>query len=516
MAPTQVHKGTLVRKGDRYFFRTKFTPQTPEIEIQVEELLEEFENQGIEITLNPRSTKPPIYEGLVSNWETQVEKVPDPDYQFCSEEGQERFLDMKLGLFVHWGMYSHLGTLESWAANASTAPQWFLDIYYTLYQMWNPTDFDAEEWVKVVKQAGMQFLIVTTKHHEGFCLWDTKTKTSARRRIGHLSNMVVNPVEDCEINFSVMDTPFKRDIIKELSHAFRKNGLGFGIYFSHIDWNDPNFRWDIANRSYDPKYNPKDNPMEWAAFIKRERDQLTELLSNYGPLDQIFFDGSWMGLAWDEMKAMIKDLRHLQPDCMFSDRGTGPYGDFTSPERWVPKGTSEEDTRVSKKVWQVCDCIGTHWSYVPDEVYKDKKVLLRMVIDTVAKGGTILLDSGPMPHGLFAPEMVDVISYIGRWLYVNGEAIYATRFHDPYKEGENVFYTRSKDSKVVYAIHVGWPCEKVELESIKPKVKSKIYMLGVKEPLQWKYDSKKLTIEIPPTLNGQIPCEYAYSFKIQV
>ncbi len=514
--PTQVHKGTLVNKDGKLIFQTKFSKESPQIDVPIEEILEDFENQGVEITLSPRAMKPPIYEGLVANWETQIEKVPDPDYQFCSEEGREKFLDMKLGLFVHWGMYSHLGTTESWAANASNAPQWFLDTYYTLYQMWNPTDFDAEEWVKVVKKAGMQFLVVTTKHHEGFCLFDTKTKTKARRRIGHLSNVVVNPVEDCEINFSVMDTPFKRDIIKELSDAFRKHDLGFGIYFSHIDWNDPNFRWDAANRSYDPNYNPKDNPTEWKAFIKRERDQLTELLSNYGPLDQIFFDGSWMGLAWDDMKKLVKELRKLQPNCMFNDRGTGPYGDFTCPERWVPKGTSEEDSRVSKKDWQVCDCIGTHWSYVPSEVYKDKKVLLRMVIDIVAKGGTILLDSGPMPHGLFAQEMVDVISYIGRWFQVNGEAIYATRFRDPYKEGENVYFTRSKDNKTLYLIHVGWPMQKVEVTSAKPKAKSQIFMLGVKEPLQWKHDGKKLTIEIPPALNDKIPCEYAYSFKIEV
>ena len=137
------------------------------------------------------------------------------------------------------------------------------------------------------------------------------------RRIGHRSDVVVGPVEDCEIHFSVMDTPFKRDIIGELSRAFRKNGLGFGLYFSHIDWNDPNFRWDSANRSYDPKYNPTDNPDEWAAWIERERQQLTELFSNYGPIDQIFFDGTWFGLKWDNMKKMVKELRLYNPIVCF-------------------------------------------------------------------------------------------------------------------------------------------------------------------------------------------------------
>src|SRR5271157_1311243 len=453
--PITTTKGIFVVKDGQQLFKTRFSPQSPEVEVPIEELLEDYQDIGVEITLAPRAIDPPIYAGLTANWETQIEQEAEPDYQFCSDEGREKFQDMKFGLFVHWGLYTHLGTLESWAVNASNAPQWFQDIYYTLWQMWNPTDFDAEEWVKVVKRAGMQFLVLTTKHHEGFCLWDTKTKTKARRRIGHLSDVVVQPVEDCEINFSVMDTPFKRDIIKELSDAFRKHDLGFGIYFSHIDWNDPNFRWDAANRSYDPTYTPETNPEDWAAFLQRERDQLTELFTNYGRLNMVFFDGSWNGLAWAEMKAMIKDLRQLQPNCMLSDRGTGPYGDFTSPERWVPKGTAEEDAKVTKKVWQVCDCIGTHWSYVPGEVYKPKKDLLHMLIDIVAKGGTLLLDSGPMPHGLFAPEMVDVLEYIGRWLKVNGEAIYSTRFHQPYKEEDTVFYTQSKDGKYVYLIHVG-------------------------------------------------------------
>jgi alpha-L-fucosidase len=513
--PLQTHKGKITMKDGQIIFRTKFTPVSPEIDIPIEEIFEDFENKAVEVTIAEGKFAPPIYQGLVPNWETMPENTVEPDYEFCSDAGREKFLDMKFGLMVHFGLYTHLGLLESWSVNAKNSPRWFSDIYYTLWQVFNPSQFDAEEWAQLVKRAGMQFIQITTKHHEGFALWNTKTKTKARKRIGHLSDVVIGPVEDCEINFSVMDSPFKRDIIAELSAAFRKNNLGFGLYFSHIDWNDPNFRWDEANRSFDPTYTEKTHPEQWKAFIERERQQLIELFTNYGPIDQIFFDGTWFGLAWTEMKAIIKEIRKLQPDCMFSDRGLGPYADFTSPERWIPN-SSEGDSRVKKQVWQCCDPIGTHWSYVPDEVYKDKRKLLHDFIDVVAKGGTFVFDQGPMPNGKFPQEAIDVLEYMGRWLQVNGEAIYATRPWKINKEGDYLFFTRSKDQKYVYAIHIGWPRENVVLTNVKPKDGSIIRMLGLNDNLPWKINGSRLIINIPIELNKKIPCEYAFAFKIEI
>jgi alpha-L-fucosidase len=422
---------------------------------------------------------------------------------------------MKVGLMVHWGLYSHLGSMESWAAYAKNSPMWFMDIYYTLWQMWNPTDFDANQWAELVKRSGLQFIQITSKHCEGFALWDTKTKVKVRRRVGSQAGPGINPVVDDYRHYSVMDGPFKRDIIKELSIAFRKLGLGFGLYYPHMDWEDWNFRWDEGNQYYDPKYNPQANPEDWAAFLQREREQLQELFTNYGPIDQIFFDCTWFGLAWTEMKAMVKDLRKLQPDCMFSDRGLGPYGDFTSPERWIPKDAAQGDPRVKKPIFQVCDTIGTHWSYVPDEEYKDKTVLLHNLIDIIAKGGTFVLDTGPMPHGWFAQEAVDLLEYIGRWLKVNGEGIYATRLRQPYREGDHIYFTQSKDHKFIYCIHIGWPFQRVELHTIKPRDGSRVMMLGISEPVPWYMETDTLILEISPKWNTKIPCEYAFCFKIE-
>ncbi len=510
-------KGKVIIKGDQAFLRTRFLPTSPEFDVPLAEVLEDFEGSGVEMNIHRHNTGEPIWKKIAEGWDTEVETTTDPDYSFCSEAGREKFLDMKVGLMVHFGLYSHIGSLESWAAYAKTAPSWFFDVYYTLWQVWNPVQFDAEAWARLVKRAGLQFIQITSKHCEGFALWDTKTKVRVPRRVGSKAGMAIYPLEEPEpyIHYSVMDSPFKRDIIKELSAAFRKHGLGFGIYYSHWDWEDPNFRWDEGNRCYDPAYNETSNPDDWKAFIARERDQLRELFTNYGPLDQVFFDCTWFGLAWPEFKAMVKGLRKLQPDCMFSDRGLGPYGDFTSPERWIPAGAGKADPRVKNRTWQVCDTIGTHWSYVPDELYKDKTVLLHNMIDIVAKGGTFVLDQGPMPNGRFPQEAVDLLESVGRWLAVNGEAIYATRPHDPYKEGEKIYYTRSKDGKQVHVIRIGWPFPRFTFTGVIPRAGSKVFMLGVDEPVDWRVEGGTVTVEIPPAFNDKMPCEYAYCFRVE-
>jgi alpha-L-fucosidase len=513
------YKGKYVRKDGQLFLRMQYLPTSVEMDVPIEELLEDFENRGIEMTVHPRNMGEPIWKKLVTGWDHELEtrETMDPDYAFCSEAGREKFLDMKVGLMVHFGLYSHLGSMESWAAYAKTAPSWFFDVYYTLYQVWNPVQFDAEEWAQLVKRSGLQFIQITSKHCEGFALWDTKTKVQVPRRIGSRAEMAIYPLEEKEpyIHYSVMDTPFKRDIIKELSQAFRKHELGFGIYYSHWDWEDKNFRWDEGNRHFDPAYNEKDNPDDWKAFIARERDQLTELFSNYGPFDQVFFDVTWFGLAWPEMKKMVKSLRKLQPNCMFSDRGLGPYGDFTSPERWIPNDAGSADPRVKNRTWQVCDTIGTHWSYVPDEVYKTKEQLLYNLIDIVAKGGTFVMDQGPMPNGRFPQEAVDLLETVGRWLKVNGEAIYATRPYKIHKEGDKIYYTRSKDSKHVYLIHIGWPVQSVTAKNVAAKKGSKIFMLGIADPVTWRMEGTSLVIDVPASFNDKIPCEYAHCFKIE-
>ena len=490
-----------------------------EFDVPIEELVEDFEGESVEISVTKKHQESPDFKRVI--WTEMPEVTVEPDYKHASPEAYEKFLDMKFGMFIHFGTYTQIGLLESWSAEFQKAPSSFMDIYYTLYQSFNPTEFNADEWASLAKRAGMQFFQCTTKHHEGFCLYDTKTKTKALRRIGSQARESVYPIEECEINYSVMDTPFKRDIIEELVRAFRKEDLGIGLYFSHFDWNDPNFRWDPSNRNYDPNYGSDTHPEQWKAFIEREREQLHEILTKYGEIDQIFFDGTWYGFAWEEMKSIIKEIRKLQPNCMFSDRGLGPYADFTSPERWIPKKSEDDRLKGRASVWQACDVIGTHWSWVPGEKYKKKEDLLTKLIDSVAKGGTLSLDINPMPNGKFPQETIDILEYMGRWLQINGEAIYFTRkwevkIQEESTGGKNIYYTSSKDKSTIYAIHFGWPASIVKLTDIIPKFGSEIRMLGVDQPLSWKIEGGFLIIDVLEELNNKIPCEFAYSFKIEV
>ena len=430
----------------------------------------------------------------------------DPDYKHAPAAAVDAWQDRKYGMRIHWGPYTVLGLEASWPLNK--APKDFRLLYSTLYEVFNPTEFNADEWAVLAQRSGMTYFVFTTKHHDGFSMFDTRTKTKALRRVpGASHGPGIGPVEECFIHYSIANTPYKKDIVGELVQAFRKRGLGVGLYYSLIEWNDPNFRWDKPNMHYDPNYNPRTDPEGWRQFIQRQTEQLRELSTNYGKIDHYSLDGYWPETAWRELIASLKEIRNLQPDAVMKGN-IGPYGDWTGKEGWDPDAPRDE---FLDQPWEIIARLGTCSAYTPNSTYHSKEWLVTTLIDIVANGGTLMLSIAPMANGKFPSETIDRLEYAGDWLRVNGEAIYKTRPWNVAAEGENLRFTRSKDGRYVYAVSLQWPGKQLRLKSVRAVEGSQIAMLGVKRGLKWRQGPDGLIIDVPETR----PCEQAYAFKIQ-
>jgi alpha-L-fucosidase len=405
--------------------------------------------------------------------------------------------------------------------------------YSNLYKTWNPAGFDADSWTDAFNESGMRMFTFTTKHHEGFSMFDTKTKV---RRRTNWTAAGGPQIESCDLAYSIMETPFRRDVVKELCDAAHKRDIKINFYFSHPDWYDANFRPYVAHPLQIP------SSAEWMApadlqfsrqklgnhavivpdptddevkrMMERHHAQLVELLTNYGKIDMIDLD-MWLGpRVWPELRKTVLKLREIQPDVMLRNRGIGNYGDYFTPERVVP-GSKE----TTDKPWFTIYPLGTDFSYDPDAAnYKGTEWIVRNLADAVAKGGGLQIGVGPSAHGEFHPEAIRQMKDTGAWLKVNGEAIYATRPRDGslWSEGETVRYTRSKDRRFVYAILTEWPGTQLVLRKVRPKDGSMVTLLGSDARLSWKFDSAQgTTITLPENLQqaANRPCNYAWSLK---
>lgn len=438
----------------------------------------------------------------------------DFNYHHAPKEAVQKWKDLKFGMRVHFGVYSLLGVGESWCLVGSS-PE-FKKIYNTLYQVFNPTSFNADKWAQLAEDAGMKYIVFTAKHADGFSMFNTKTKIKSLWRIPTRQageNGGIGNVKDTLIHYSIMNTPYKKDITLELAKAFRKKGLGFGLYYSNADWIDPGQRFLRENIYYDPSYKIKDHPKEWEKSFNRQYAQLKELCTNYGNLLQIGFDAGWPKQAWSYMKKIIKMVRKFQPDALFRQRGLGAYGDYQTPEHWVPAGPS--DPRLHKP-WQAIEQIGTNWSYWPYDNYKSKAWILETLIDVVAKGGNFMLGIAPMGNGWFPKQTIERIKWVGRWLKVNGGAIYKTRPYKIYKDGKNIWFTRSKDTRHVYAIVKGTLSDEVKINNVLPKKGSEIKMLGEPGALKWSERGSTTIIKIPDNIRENPPSKFARVFKIKI
>ncbi|TAM93334.1 MAG: hypothetical protein EPN39_20360, partial [Chitinophagaceae bacterium] len=381
-----------------------------------------------------------------------------------------------------------------------------------------------------------------SKHHDGFSLFDTKTRV--RNRANWLTPGGPT-IEDCNQAYGIMETPFKRDIIKELCDAAHKKGIKIDLYFSHPDWHDANFRpynyhplqvpdagkIAVLGKDRHPELqNPKTRfgksglvimpdptKAEMASMMKRHRLQLEELITKYGAISMIDLD-QWLGPeVWPQLRDTMIYLRNLCPDVMYRARGIGNYGDYYTPEGFVPGNKENTDTP-----WFVIYPLGSSFSYDPHPGnYKGADWIVKNLIDSAAKGGNFMAAIGPDGTGKFHPTAVKQLRKTGAWLRVNGEGIYATRPRegDLWKEGEDIRFTRSKDKRTVYAFSYKWPQDKLILSSVKPRRDAEVYMMGMHTPLKWEYDSSRgLIIDIPGELKDTLPpdLQFSFGFKIPV
>ena len=317
-------------------------------------------------------------------------------------ESVERFMDMGFGMFIHWSMDSQLGAVIS--HSMAGASDDYLERFTTqLPKTFNPIKFNPKEWAVLAKLAGMKYVVFTAKHHSGFCMFDTKTTP-----------------------FNIMNTPFERDATKEILDAFRAEGIATGLYFSPEDF----FYLYKNNIPIGRLQHPMHYPVKNAGLMEYDKKQLRELLTNYGKIDIIFFDGPAEGLkelAWE-----------LQPDIMVT------RGHIETPEQRMPD-------KPLPGPWEACYTMGTDWQYKPtNDPHKSGTEIIDMLIEIRAKGGNFLLNVGPKPDGEIQIEQEALLREMALWNFANNEAIFGIRPWNVIRE-KNIWYTSSSDKSTVYA-----------------------------------------------------------------
>lgn len=401
------------------------------------------------------------------------------------EQRMKWWQEARFGMFIHWGLYAipagewgkGKGHAE-WIRHTAQIP---IEEYDKFVYQFNPVKFDAGDWVQMAKDAGMKYIVITSKHHDGFCLFDSEYT-----------------------EYDVMSTPFQRDIMKELADACHKHGLKMCWYHSIMDWHHPD---------YLPRRDWEDRSAEGAdlnRYIKHMKNQVQELLTNYGPIGVMWFDGEWEG-TWKHEHGLdlYKFCREIQPDVIVNnrvDKGRSGMagmtvddsfaGDFGTPEQEIPA------TGLSGVDWETCMTMNRHWGYNKyDKDFKSTKDLIQKLADIASKGGNFLLNIGPTAEGLFPQESMDRLREIGEWMKINSTAIYDTKA-SPFKELPWGRCTQKKldSGKIRLFLHVfDWP-EKRKL--IVPGIYNKpqqAYLLSDNKKVSLKVKRKQdaLVIKVP-------------------
>lgn len=434
----------------------------------------------------------------------QADYEPETDATILNRIDQ--WQDLKFGFMMHWGIYAQWGVVESWNLcnepwiNRDGAPyDQYKHDYWALNRKFNPQHFDPQQMASAAKRAGMKYVVFTTKHHDGFCMFDTKYTDYS--------------VAGAECPYSRNAQP---DITRSIVDAFRQANMWTGLYFSKPDWHCDDYwahEWATPDRNVN--YDIDAHPDRWNSYKEFTYNQIYELTHNYGDIDILWLDGGWVRPAWSvneetepwlgcyqriqdiNMPKLASIARSNNPDLIIVDRSVGGrYENYRTPEKQVP------DSLLTYP-WETCMTMGDSWSWVPNDNYKSTTQLVHMLCDVVAKGGNLLLNVGPDAQGRLPEPALERMEQMGAWLDVYGRAIYASRPLYPYSRGQ-VRFTQSKDGKHRYAIYLlDLPAKTATFEV--PYAVKKVHSLASKCNVKIKQTGTTTTV----SLSSAAPMQHA-------
>ncbi len=439
----------------------------------------------------------------------EKEYYPDPDPAI--NRRIDEWKELKFGLLMHWGTYSQWGIVESWsicpedlswasgAHKAGVAGTYneYVTTYEGLKNTFNPTRFNPSEWAEAAKDAGMKYVIFTTKHHDGFCMFDSK-------------------YTDYKITDSAC--PFsrnpQRNVAKEVFNAFRAKNFWVGAYFSKPDWHSDYYWWKkFPATDRNCNYSIAKHPAQWNLFKDYTYNQLNELMSDYGKMDILWLDGGWVRkktpkditeeLAEEyegsrfarnpqsqdlDMPELVKQVRKKQAQLIVVDRAVpGEQQNYLTPEQHIPENGLPYP-------WETCMTMANSWSYVPNDTYKPANELIEKLVDIVSKGGNLLLNIGPSPDGTLADTAYSRLKEIGAWMNVHGEAIYGTTMCSAFGEGDHIRFTQSKDGKTRYIFLFDVPKEHISITKMSFTKGTTLTLLGNNLAIPWKQTDKGIDV----------------------
>jgi len=441
----------------------------------------------------------------------------------------EKWQDIKFGLLMHWGPYSQWGIVESWSI-CSEDEDWcrrkipdyeeYKRQYNELPKTFNPSKFDPSAWAKAAKEAGMRYVVFTTKHHDGFCMFDTKYT---------------------DYKITCKNCPFslnpKANIAKEIFNAFRSEGFMIGAYFSKPDWHCEYYWWpNFAAPDRNVNYSIQKYPERWQKYVEFTHNQVMELMTGYGQMDILWLDGGWVQKLSPEqikqyiahhpdnrqriqnqdidMAGLVKKVREKQPGIIVVDRAVeGPFQNYLTPENQVPG-------KLLPYPWESCIIMGGGWSYTFNAQYKTGRELVHLLVDIVSKGGNLLLNIAPSPEGTWDDSAYTSLKQLGQWMKINSESIYNSRPFKPYKDG-NTCFTQNRSSGDIYAIYPAsenktTPPAVIQLKNTYINIANikRVTLLGCGEEIQWKKKNNGISITIPPTFRENPPCTDAWVIRM--